>query len=290
MSVEISRCPLCAFGGLRRSWLAVAFNGKSFHFKECLQCRSLICDPMPDSDDLCEMYDDSYCDDSSEQQFEDLSKFDEVLEVIKHRAPGRFIDYGCGDGRLLRAVKEMGWDVLGIDFNPSFAASLAEEGIRVVGNDEKVDEPAELLHLGDVLEHLTEMDGQFPQIMNLIRPGGQMLAHGPLEANPNLFFRMIRFRRKFSKEPNRTPPFHVLLATTHGQRALFERHGLEEKRFSVREITFPAPEKLERGALGSPRLLGLFALRKMSQAASRGNLENLGNRYFYIGTKPGRAD
>lgn len=278
-------CPLCSFAELRPSWLDVEFNGKAFRFNECLGCRSLICDPMPDAEDLALMYDDSYCDDTGEQQFDDLAKFAEVLEFLKTEKPGRFIDYGCGDGRLLRAVKEMGWDVLGIDYNPSFAASLAEDGIRVIGHNEPVDEPADVVHLGDVLEHLTDIDAEFPRILDLLKPGGAMVAHGPLEANPNLFFRMLRFRRKFARQPNRTPPFHVLLATTGGQRALFERYRLVEADFRVREIAFPAPEKLDLAVARNPRSLGLFLLRKMSQAASRANLENFGNRYFYLGRK-----
>ncbi|QYO66337.1 class I SAM-dependent methyltransferase [Leptolyngbya sp. 7M] len=279
------QCPLCTSSELRSSWLEVEFNAKIFQFKECMGCRSLICDPMPDADDLARMYDDSYCDDAGEPQFEDLGKFGEVLDFLQNEQPGRFIDYGCGDGRLLRAVKEMGWDVLGIDFNPSFAASLAEEGIRVIGHNEPVSEPADVVHLGDVLEHLTDIDAEFRRVLALLKPGGTMVAHGPLEANPNLFFRMIRFRRKFSREPNQTPPFHVLLSTTRGQRALFERYGLVEEDFRVREIAFPAPEQLDRAVIRNLRSLGLFSLRKISQAASRANLESFGNRYFYLGRK-----
>jgi SAM-dependent methyltransferase len=280
-----SNCPLCSCVELQPSWLDVEFRGKSFRFNECLRCRSLICDPMPDSNDLELMYDDSYCDDAGEQRFEDLGKFADVLKFLKDQGPGRFIDYGCGDGRLLRAVKDMGWDVLGIDFNPLFAASLAGDGIRVIGHNEPVDEPADVIHLGDVLEHLTDTDAEFPRILGLLKPGGALVAHGPLEANPNLFFRMLRFRRKLAGQPNRTPPFHVLLATTTGQRALFERFGLLEEEFHVREMAFPAPEKLNLAVVGNPRSLALFTLRKMSQAASRADLENFGNRYFYLGRR-----
>lgn len=272
-------CPLCSSVKLRPSWLDVEFNNKNFKFNECLGCNSLICDPMPDGNDLARMYDDSYCDDAGEQQFDDLGKFAEVLEFMKDENPGRFIDYGCGDGRLLRAVKELGWDVLGIDFNPSFAASLAEEGIRVIGHNDAVEEPADIVHLGDVLEHLTDTDSEFPRILGLLKPGGAMLAHGPLEANPNLFFRMLRFRRRFAREPNRTPPFHVLLATTRGQRALFARHGLAEEQFHVREIAFPAPEAMPNDKRGRM----LYFVRRMSQTHSRNKIEELGNRYFYVG-------
>jgi Zn ribbon nucleic-acid-binding protein len=91
------------------------------------------------------------------------------------------------------------------------------------------------------------------------------------------------------KEPRRVEmaPLHVLLATSAGQRALFERFGLEEAEYVVREVSWPAPARLSAAELRSPRAVALFALRRCSQLASALRPGAWGNRYFYAGAKVG---
>lgn len=50
----------------------------------------------------------------------------------------------------------------------------------------------DVLHLGDMIEHLTDLEHQFPEILRLIKPGGYLLAQGPLEAGPNLFTSVLK--------------------------------------------------------------------------------------------------
>jgi SAM-dependent methyltransferase len=243
---------------------------------------------MPDASVLDRMYDDSYCEhpEAAGEPASSLEKFSGVIEYAETLPPGLFIDYGCGDGKLLNEMRSKGWDVLGIDFNPEFASALKSQGIRVLGPGDPIGEKGDVVHLGDVLEHLTDMDAQVPKILDLVKDGGHIIAHGPLEANPNLFFRVVRAAKRFRKgRRTEMPPYHVTLATTRGQRSLFKRFGLEKLQFRVTEIAFPAVETLSLGNMGNPRTVGLFGLRKVSQLISRLDIENLGNRYFYVGRK-----
>lgn len=282
-----SKCPLCGGGELHGSWLKTSFRGKAFDFLECADCRSLVCDPMPDTETLSQMYDSTYADfwgDSGDDK--SLEKFASVLKYLETLEKGTFIDYGCGDGGLLRKVKSLGWDVLGIEFNPDFAKSLAAEGIRVLSYSDEITEKADVLHLGDVVEHLTDLDGQFPQILDLLKDDGCLMSHGPLEGNPNLFYQMLKLGKKFKRDKvTEMPPFHVILATSQGQRALFERFGLKEMEFQVDEVAFPAVDSISLKDLTNIRTTGLFALRKASQITSSRDMPNLGNRYFYVGRK-----
>jgi 2-polyprenyl-3-methyl-5-hydroxy-6-metoxy-1,4-benzoquinol methylase len=78
---------------------------------------------------------------------------------------------------------------------------------------------ADVVHVGDVIEHLTQLDTQFPEIPGLIKPGGLLLAQGPLENNASLFTFALSSARKL-RPARRTEmaPYHVLLATSQGQR------------------------------------------------------------------------
>ncbi len=198
-----------------------------------------------------------------------------------------FIDYGCGEGKLLKEVAKLGWDVLGIDFNPALAVELEGTGIEVVTPSAEISQKADVLHLGDVLEHLTDLDAQMPEILKLLKSGGYLIAHGPLEGNGNLFNWAIQFQRKIRRaEAINMPPYHVILATSQGQRGLFTRYNLDEVIFRVQEVAFPAPKSLSLRTLKNPRIIGLFFVRKFSQALSSFNIESSGNRYFYVGKKP----
>jgi SAM-dependent methyltransferase len=244
---------------------------------------------MPDDATLAKMYDSSYCDpdaavDSGEAHLPD--RFDDVIDVISGRPAGLFIDFGCGEGELLRDVKALGWDTLGIDFNPDFASAAVREGITVLPVGAPVERKADVLHLGDVIEHLTDLNTQFPDIVELLKEDGLLIAHGPLEGNPNLFFRCIRGLKKLRGNPRtEMAPFHVILATTDGQEILFERAGLEKVAYRISEIAFPAPETLALKELSNVRNASLYGIRKISKFVTRLGGNKIGNRYFYVGRK-----
>ena len=122
---------------------------------------------------------------------------------------------------------------------------------------------ADILHLGDVLEHLTEMENQLPRILRLIKPGGLLLAQGPLEGNFNFFAACCGLSRRL-RPWHRTEmaPYHVLMATSRGQRLLFQRFGLSELEYSLHEVAWPAPSKLRLRDIARPKQATLFALRR----------------------------
>src|SRR5262249_22281433 len=135
---------------------------------------------------------------------------------------------------------------------------------------------------GDVLEHLTGLPGQLRVILRLVRPGGLVVAQGPLEANACVFTWVVRGARGLRGAPTATmAPYHVVLATAAGQRRLFERSGLACLEFSVSEVDWPAPARIGARDLRDPRRVALFALRRVSRATSRVASTRFGNRYLY---------
>jgi hypothetical protein len=126
-----------------------------------------------------------------------------------------------------------------------------------------------------------------PQVLKLLKPGGILIAQGPLEGNSNLFTLGVRLSRAMRPSAKtEMAPYHVMLATRHGQMECFRRFEVEALEYSVHEVTWPAPARLSASDIRSPRSLALFALRRLSQGVSAVRPQ-WGNRYFFVGRKGG---
>lgn len=285
-------CPLCDCKSFLSSWFGkTLYNKREFEYVECQSCRTIYCQPMPDGETLARMYGQEYFKNEEDEilphDFDD--RFREPVEWLKKNSPKIILDYGCGAGELLEQAKNLGWNCAGIEFDANVAKIVEDRlGIPVKTNAEKLGTnfQADALHLGDVIEHLTDLKNQMPEILKLLKPGGILLAQGPLEANPNLFTFLLKYSRKLRGRPiSSMPPYHVLLATVKGQKLFFERFGLREIEFSISETAHPAPEKVGFADFKKPQKVGLFAARRLSQMISSLNENNWGNRFFYVGEK-----
>ena len=289
-------CPLCAHTGSRTSWLgSTLYRGKKFTYVECRSCASLYCDPMPDEETLAQMYGPEYQTSfHPDPSVDDPKEPDRTIEWLKKLGSGTFVDYGCGSGSLLVGAAELNWRALGVEYDPDVALQTEQRtGVKVVSDPARLMEegqpPADVLHLGDVLEHLTALDHQMPAILHLLKPGGVFLAQGPLEGGPTLFTLALRAARSLSRDhQTHMAPYHVLLATVNGQRSFFRRFGLdwfglEQMEYSIREVSWPAPSRLTAADFRRPRALTLYSLRRVSQAVRGVQPQRWGNRYFFAG-------
>jgi SAM-dependent methyltransferase len=282
-------CPLCNHEQTRPSWIGSTFyRGREFPYVQCLSCHSLYCDPMPDEEMLVQMYGPDYATSFMEDPGVDDPK--EALRVVrwlqKGTDGGTFIDYGCGAGSLLLEAAKLNWRPIGVELDSEVANRVEKEtGARVVSRPAELEDGlADVLHLGDVIEHLTEVNRLMPEILRLIKPGGLLLAQGPLENNTTLFTIMLRLAKSVRRgRRTEMAPYHVMLATAHGQRTLFGRFGLEELEYTVHEVAWPAPNRLSFSDLKDARAVGLFTARRLSQVVSALRPGRWGNRYFYAG-------
>ncbi len=117
------------------------------------------------------------------------------------------LDYGCGLGYFLRAAKDRGYRVSGVEFDggaASAAAQVAQCEVFSIKefmtcNSTKFD----VIHLGDVLEHLPDPASTLKWLLDHhLKSGGILFVEGPLEANPSpvywtayLFARIKRLLR-----------------------------------------------------------------------------------------------
>jgi len=236
------------------------------------------------------MYGTSYGCSSGPDSVADPKESGWVLEWLERLPPGSFVDYGCAGGELLVEAAARGWKALGIELTREVAEETSlRTGLPVSTVEDALGQLergplADVLHLGDVLEHLTDLDREMPCILSLLRRGGLFLAQGPLEANGNLFTWTLRMARALKRRrPVEMPPYHVVLATVEGQWALFRRFGLTAVEERVTEVSWPAPDRLSSRDLARPKSVGLFCLRLASRALSRVSSDRWGNRYRYAG-------
>jgi SAM-dependent methyltransferase len=270
---------------------ATVYRGTRFEYQECEECGSAFVAPMPDGETLGQMYGDDYGQFISlEEAHSGGEGTERVLRELQKVDAGRFLDYGCGGGYLLREVAKLDWETHGIEFDRTATERIRDaSGAMVVTSIDEL--PADVrfdaVHMGDVIEHLTDVDTEMPRILERLRPGGLLIAQGPLEANFNLFLVGLRLKKLVRDTDSTMPPYHVMLATGRGQKRLFTRFGLEQIAFDIFEAAHPAPEKIRFADVKNIRLTSLYVLRKLSQTFSGAFDSSAGNRYFYVGRKVG---
>jgi SAM-dependent methyltransferase len=241
---------------------------------------------MPDEALLARMYGAEYGASSADPFVEDPKQPERVLSFLEGLRPGVFVDYGCGSGTLLKRVQARNWTAKGVEYTVDVAVRTSREcGVPVlqISDLSSILGTADVVHLGDVIEHLPRPGEELERVFRLLRPGGILIAQGPLESGPSLFTYALKAARQARDKPVAMPPYHVLQATIWGQREFFRRMGLQEIAFEVTEVSWPAPNRWSPRLAFHPRALALYLLRKVSQAWSALSRGSHGNRYFYAG-------
>lgn len=104
----------------------------------------------------------------------------------------RVLDIGCGQGTLVRLLREDGFDASGVDISPEQVAAAQSTGLdQVVAGDFRTylaREPAswDVIVATDLLEHLNryELIEAFDQIHRALAPGGMLVARIPNAVSP----------------------------------------------------------------------------------------------------------
>ena len=112
-----------------------------------------------------------------------------VVEFTRCVCAGRVheckvVEVGCGYGRYLRRLNDLGFDVVGVDVNPDVVHANREAGLRCLTTEEfrQSNELYDVLLLSHVIEHFTPgdlvtfMDG----CLDRVKVGGHVVVATPL--------------------------------------------------------------------------------------------------------------
>ena len=192
MSEVIRPCPLCGGTASGKTFpFVIQFSGKNFSYFKCGGCASVFVNPVPDDQTLASMYVKSEYHDCHYAGC-DFGGYDDAARLLKKVAlPGATIlDYGCGIGQFLQAIKAEGFVPFGVEFDEEAAKFTAmNTGCEVLSVQEFEEHSGqaqfEVIHLGDVLEHLPDPKQMLKNLLVYLKPDGLLFVEGPLEINPS---------------------------------------------------------------------------------------------------------
>ncbi len=95
-----------------------------------------------------------------------------LLDALQPGEGSRYLDVGCGEGRVMRAVEERGSTVVGLDLS---ARLIQEAGAGVVADLRRIpmrDDFFDGVYSVLTLEHVAEHQAFFAEAARVTRPGG----------------------------------------------------------------------------------------------------------------------
>jgi 2-polyprenyl-3-methyl-5-hydroxy-6-metoxy-1,4-benzoquinol methylase len=212
-TVTIDSCPVCDTATNR----LIAAEGYDYEIQtcrnlwllwRCAECDTLWLNPRPADKELGTIYPPSYYAYEMSDQLSpfilkgkawlDRGKFNGILKHLG-RAPRSYLDVGCGDGRYLRQLAELGVardKIIGIELSSPAIPKLRRAGFQIYS--ERVEdcdaiEPRslDLITMFHVIEHVADPIRVMKQLAHWLTPGGVLAIETPNTASID--------RRLFSK-------------------------------------------------------------------------------------------
>lgn len=192
----------------------------------CADCGHMQLERLPDPGELAEAYSDAASGDYLEEERGQRLTARWTLERIeRHAGPqGAFLDLGCWVGFMLDEARARGWRVVGVE--PStWASSLARERFRLdvhTADLARLELPPgsfQVVHMGDVIEHLPDPGRALDEIRGLLSPDGVIALALPDAGS--------RLARALGPRWWSVIPTHVHYFTRHSMLQLLARHGYE---------------------------------------------------------------
>jgi 2-polyprenyl-3-methyl-5-hydroxy-6-metoxy-1,4-benzoquinol methylase len=220
VDLELIPCPMC--GGERHTMrlqggnptLPGALGQRVFRIVKCDDCGLYFTNPRPTLDSLGQYYPDDYhayqADEGSIGGIARLVLRDafgapsvrpslagraiaRTIRIFRRpesfgfglpfRGRGRLLDFGCGQGKFLRRMHSLGWDVTGIDFSEKAIRSVVASGLRAVHGTLPHPELAtgsfDVVTLRHALEHVPDPRDTVRQAWELLNAGGLLLVAVP---------------------------------------------------------------------------------------------------------------
>ncbi len=106
-----------------------------------------------------------------------------IRRLMKKVPAGRAIDVGPGPGGNAAVLRDLGWEVTGVELTETGAELCARRGVAVVRGDATrlpvADERVDLVMSTDVWEHVEDHETVASESFRVLRPGGRLLVAVP---------------------------------------------------------------------------------------------------------------
>ncbi len=226
------KCPNCPDSPVRQVFIAPA-GGKIVQCSRCgLQCAEDY--PEIESADT-EIYGSDYFRASLEEQERRMRIFDQLVAEVESEIgrKGRLLDVGCGEGTLLLAAVQRGWEAEGTEIASVMVHHMREKfGLTIhQGVLEDLDLPPhsfDAIIMNHVLEHVSDPRITLEKIAELLNPGGVVRIEVPNLAS--LSNRGKNFQSRFGLKKNPwkhySPDHHFWFFTPRTLKVTLEKAGL----------------------------------------------------------------
>jgi SAM-dependent methyltransferase len=145
--------------------------------------------------------------------------------AINGHPTGRLLDVGCATGNFLSLVKERGWEIWGVEFNPHAAATAARRLNAEVLPGDLVDldlprERFDVVTLFHVIEHVIDPRRTVGKIREVLKRNGRLVLETP-------DFGSKSARRMGAKWPHVKPREHLYYFDEQSLRKLLSEEGFQ---------------------------------------------------------------
>lgn len=298
------------------SWIpshlpSTVFCQKEFSYLKCSNCGIIQISPIPNQEDLLNIYPTSY-----QAGFDPADGHDPNKKMLGLRIPytkqwdlmglhGKsekqtwpstykpltVVDFGCGNGHFIASTRQYtGQHIIGVEFNPQHVEVLKAEDPK--GEYYTVEEifttqfleKVDVIRMSNVWEHFTDPDKFMRSILATLKPNGTLVVEGPIETNPNIayWFRKYAFLLKKRLNPNWKAshvPTHILFTNAKIQKAVFNKLNLKQEYWKVTEAEWPFPAQPK-----NLKQLPLWLVARFSMLKSK-FIPSWGNTFVYVGRK-----
>ena len=267
-AIPLDHCLACGSDRIGRLPLRYEFRG-SFPAAVCRACGMRFVRVQPAAEALRELYGSGYfqrdfrcgrseseyfCEDAFRTENEDL-----LREFARLGPPGRLLEVGCAGGWLLKHAAERGWQARGIELSAAAVAHARSLGLAVHEGDlssaRLPDASADLVYMGDVLEHVPDCRATLAEVARVLAPGGHLYLRGPITTNSIARRAGLALYRLAGRDiVLREPPYHLWEFTPRPLARLLRAVGLSV--LQMRQSKIPAGRP--HGEKGPAQRLAMF--------------------------------
>ena len=248
----------------------------------CSDCGCTYVDPVPGPAELAEIYSLENYHGIHYAEIRADGRYRDSARLLRRFCGSRnaLLDFGCGNGSFLIAARQEGFKGMGVELEATAVENAARGSgapVMTFADVRSSGRRFEIIHLGDVLEHLPSPRDTMLELRHVLAPRGIFFVEGPLETNPSLVYFVARTlkdaKRKLGIDaPGRVAPLHLMLVDRSAQERFLARAlGLRCVHFRVFETGWPylleqqplprRPAALAKAAIGAGAIVASRVVR-----------------------------